>query len=245
MVKPLATYFDEIDYMSLELEKPKILVVICALNEAKNIERCVRSLMSTISDANVNAEFKVVISDNSSDDGTPEISKRLCELYPGLVYQSIVRCSLSVSRNSFMFYQSDFVAYLDADGYVSSTWAAELYHSITEKCFDVLSGPVFDINAPNILFDAFYSYLWLEPNYIIGANMVFKRLALDEVDGFSDIFDSRGDETILFEKAKLRELDWVYCYNENLLAGNTFPKKIIKKIKKFVNNTANVYADNF
>jgi glycosyltransferase involved in cell wall biosynthesis len=54
-------------------EELLVSVVIPALNEAQSIEACVRKSLETMRDADIRGE--VVVADNGSDDGTPELAR--------------------------------------------------------------------------------------------------------------------------------------------------------------------------
>lgn len=62
------------EYEPARFEPPRLSIIVPARNEAHNIERCVRSLLST---TYMNAEFIVV--DDHSADGTGEIAHRLVD----------------------------------------------------------------------------------------------------------------------------------------------------------------------
>ncbi len=56
-----------------DLARPvEVSVVIPCLNEAENIEECVRSSLQALEDAGLHGE--VVVADNASDDGSPELA---------------------------------------------------------------------------------------------------------------------------------------------------------------------------
>jgi glycosyltransferase involved in cell wall biosynthesis len=58
---------------STAFDEPLVSVVIPALNEAESIEACVRRSLETMSAHGIAGE--VVVADNGSDDGTPELAK--------------------------------------------------------------------------------------------------------------------------------------------------------------------------
>jgi glycosyltransferase involved in cell wall biosynthesis len=58
---------------STAVDEPLVSVVIPALNEAESIEACVRRSLDTMKEHGITGE--VVVSDNGSDDGTPELAK--------------------------------------------------------------------------------------------------------------------------------------------------------------------------
>src|SRR4051812_42553532 len=53
--------------------RPRVSVVIPCLNEAENIEECVTRARRVMAEAGINGE--VIVADNASDDGSPELAK--------------------------------------------------------------------------------------------------------------------------------------------------------------------------
>src|SRR3954471_15413912 len=54
--------------------QPRVSVVIPCLNEAENIEECVTRAVRVMAEASINGE--VIVADNGSDDGSPELAKK-------------------------------------------------------------------------------------------------------------------------------------------------------------------------
>src|SRR3954470_22421940 len=55
-----------------QVQTPLVSVVIPCLNEAENIEECVRAARAAMEAANIPGE--VVVADNNSEDGSPELA---------------------------------------------------------------------------------------------------------------------------------------------------------------------------
>src|SRR4051812_1668477 len=53
--------------------EPKVSVVIPCLNEAENIEECVRKARKVLDEHQIAGE--IVVADNNSEDGSPELAK--------------------------------------------------------------------------------------------------------------------------------------------------------------------------
>lgn len=201
----------------------KILIVVCAFNEEKNIKRCLDSLETSIKSHSSEDEIEVLIVDNSSSDDTAEIAKSYCAQNSFANYILIEHCFLCVSRNSYKIVEdADYVAYVDSDGYVDKNYIQILSKTIKDSNPDVLSGPVLEANGQNNIWECFYdSSLW-PGKYLIGANMVFKKTLLDQVQGFPNLFKSRGDESGLLLKLRELKIDYRHEFNQELITYNIF-----------------------
>lgn len=201
----------------------KLLIVVCAYNEEKNIKRCLDSIEISMQSHGSSDNIEVLVVDNSSKDKTAEIAKPFCETNDYASYVKIEHCFLCVSRNSYKNVESnDYVAYVDSDGYLESSYISTLCEIIKSLQPDVLSGPVLEANGSNKVWECFYdSKLWTG-KYLIGANMVFKRSLLDQVDGFPNLFRSRGDESGLLLKLKERNIPYEHVFDERLITYNIF-----------------------
>ncbi|KDN28691.1 hypothetical protein VFDL14_15695 [Vibrio fortis] len=202
------------------------LIVVCAFNEEKNISRCISSIFTSISKSRYKSCFSVLCVNNSSTDDTGVLVKEMCEEYDKLKYYKIEHDYLCVSRNSYQhLIEFDYIAYVDADGYVENNYITELGVSIEKYRPDILSGPVLEAREgkENILWQLYYdSKLYNEENYLIGANMVFSRKLLDKVQGFPSIFEVRGDESSLLLKIEKEKLDYRRIFNEKMVTFNNF-----------------------
>lgn len=202
-----------------------ILIIVCAYNEEANIFRCMDSICHSIRLTKRIKDFKLVVVDNSSTDETLSVACNFdcgeidCEVI------SIEHVNLACSRNSYkLFTFGDYIAYVDADGFVNQEWALRLIEM--PEC-DIASGYVNETEpGRNYLWDFFYDGRLHPKPYLIGANMVFARRFLDTVDGFPDLFESRGDESGLMFKVKALELSPVQIFIEDLIAHNSFAKTL-------------------
>jgi glycosyltransferase involved in cell wall biosynthesis len=89
--------------------KPRVSVVIPCLNEAENIEECVSRARRVLAEAGVTGE--VIVADNGSDDGSPELAKRAGALVvhePRRGYGSAYLAGFAAARG-------DYIVMADAD----------------------------------------------------------------------------------------------------------------------------------
>src|SRR4051812_9086972 len=82
---------------------PRVSVVIPCLNEAENIQECVTRAKRVLSDAGINGE--VIVADNGSDDGSPELAKKAGALVvhePRRGYGSAYLAGFAAARGEYV-----------------------------------------------------------------------------------------------------------------------------------------------
>jgi len=205
----------------------KILVIVCAYNEQDHIQKCLSSISKSINHSGAAENFQLVCIDNSSTDNTSNIAEHFNDANVRYEYIKIAHSPLCVSRNSYKFFNNfDFVAYIDGDGSVDICWAKYLLEIVSETKCSIVSGAVRALTHPgenNSLWEVFYDSHLDGSTYLIGANMVFSTQFLNSIDGFPEIFPSRGDESCLLLKAKLLGKDITIDHRPDLIAFNHFP----------------------
>ena len=170
----------------------------------KNISRCLISLINTIESNNIDNFGYIYVINNSSTDNTINIVNNFVEKYSIIKLITIERSTLSFSRNTYkQTIDSKYVAYIDGDGSVDTDWINLVYKYI-ELDYDVIAGYVKDYQNDNIIWKLFYSQKTIG-EYVMGANMVFKRSLIDSINGFPELFNSRGDESGLLSAINVRK----------------------------------------
>src|SRR6185312_7863067 len=98
------------------MSRPPISVCVVTFNQRDLIETCLRSIV----DQSVDAEVRVLVGDDSSNDGTSEIVARLASEYPDRI-QHLRReprmGGFAIMRDLIMRADGDFVARVDGDDY--------------------------------------------------------------------------------------------------------------------------------
>ncbi|RJO76728.1 glycosyltransferase [Nocardia panacis] len=101
----------------IEPQQPTLSVVIPALNEADSIEGCLRLLVAQ------EAIDEVIVVDNGSTDGTPEIVRTFAATNPKVEIIHEARRGIPPARNAgFDKARGDIIARTDADTLVSANW---------------------------------------------------------------------------------------------------------------------------
>ena len=115
-------------------------IVIPVLNEAHVLERCVHTLREFLL-PRFPYRWRIVIVDNGSKDGTPDVACGLCERYPDVVLQTLAMAGRGRAlRYAWLQSEADAVCYMDADLSTDLAFLNALVGAILEENYDVAIG---------------------------------------------------------------------------------------------------------
>jgi cellulose synthase/poly-beta-1,6-N-acetylglucosamine synthase-like glycosyltransferase len=160
----------------------KVSVVIVCYNESKNIEQCIKSILSQTYPRGL---FEIVIVDNNSTDGTIDKIKKFKEVADNLeLYINPVR-SISKSRNmGIMRSKHGLVAFTDADCIAPADWLKTLVHGYAEhKNLEPFLVAVGGANIPPQGANRFYDSLKIMVNTFLGSGGSVQGMVLEQ-DGY-------------------------------------------------------------
>lgn len=125
--------------MSLATPPPFVTVAICTRNRSSQIGGILDTLR-----ANLYPDFRVLVVDQSQDDATEQLVRRLQLDWPRLDYLHLTRAGLSYSRNAAIAAATGaIVAFTDDDCLASNTWVAQIAEAfVADPALDVLFGRV-------------------------------------------------------------------------------------------------------
>jgi glycosyltransferase involved in cell wall biosynthesis len=172
---------------------PSLSVVVCAYNEQRYIGDCLDSLLAVDY-----PELDVIVCDDGSTDGTPDIVAR----YPFRVL-SLPHGGLSAARNAGLAASTgEVLAYLDADAMCDPDWPYHLVLSL-EDSVQATGGP--NLPVPDVGFqERVVAHSPGGPmqvlvaddraEHVAGCNMAFRRDTLVGLGGFDTAYTSAGDD---------------------------------------------------
>lgn len=178
---------------------PSMSVVICAHNAASTLDECLRHTCALEYPG-----LEVVVVDDGSEDGTPEIASG----YERVRLVRIEHGGLSEARNAGLRAATkEVVAYLDADAYPPPEWPYYLALGFDGPLVGGVGGP----NVPPPDDPPKAHQVARSPGgpvhvliaddraeHVPGCNMAFWRTeVLEEVGGFDSIYDAAGDDVDL------------------------------------------------
>lgn len=220
----------------------KLSVCICTHNRAAYLERALDSLLSQTVPA---SEFQVVVVDNASTDRTRQVVEEYGQRLPCMRYVYEGRLGLSQARNTAMeTASSQYVAYLDDDARAEPEWVESLVES-----FETVTPPPACVGGkvwldwegglPTWLPKRYWSvYTHLDKgdqggflgrdDYLVGANMAFRKDVLQSLGGFDTHLGRRGKSLLSGEEAalvhRLHEHGYPVYYAPKAAVWHTVPK---------------------
>jgi glycosyltransferase involved in cell wall biosynthesis len=215
----------------MSLSVPRISAIICTHNRADYLDRALESLaeQSLPSD-----QFEVLVVDNASTDQTAVICEKWMKRIPNFHYVREDRLGLSWARNAgAAASRAPYLAYLDDDARADRDWLKQLLHTFetSETPPACIGGRVWldwQSAAPSWLPARYYSlYTFVdhgeeerplgEREYLVGANMAFRRDVLLEMGGFDTKLGRKGsmllsgEESAIVNRLHERGLPVYYC----------------------------------
>lgn len=174
-----------------------ISIVIPAYNEEKYIAACIESVLKY----KTKDVVEVIVVDNASTDATAAVAGA----YPGVHVVREPNKGITWARQrGFLTATGDLIAYVDADSRVHETWVDDIVREFSrDEKVVCLSGPFKFYDIPKWKSTAIRA-VWLSfamPHYwhtkfmALGANLVIKRKALEEIGGFDTTIAFHGEDT--------------------------------------------------
>jgi len=179
--------------------RPKISVIIVALNEAKLLPRCLRALQNQ---SYPQENYEVILVDNGSTDQTVAIAKEFgVHVYS---YTQIQGCGAARKYGALQA-KGSILAFTDADCMVSFNWLSQIDEALQDSKLSFVAGkavPDKKTTAMNIVFtiyDTFYSlHHRLGKPLVWGFNMAVKKDAYDTIKGVNSSLLSSDDWDLAF-----------------------------------------------
>jgi glycosyltransferase involved in cell wall biosynthesis len=205
------------EYVTNANQPPLISVVICTYNRADRLSLTLEAMSKqTIS----TSDFEVVVVDNRSTDNTLAICEHYQEHLANFRYLYEPVQGLSKARNTgWQATQSPYIAYLDDDAIPCEGWIKsilEVFETVQPKPVGV-GGPIYPLweipkpdwinSSTETLFttlDAGNTPRWFGPNECPwGANVVYRRDALEAAGGFHEQLGRKGQSLLSGEETLL------------------------------------------
>jgi len=188
-----------------ERDFPLVSVVIPALNEARGITRCLRSIFHQ----SYNGPYEVIVVDNGSQDNTAEIA-RLCG---AKVIQEPRKGVCFARQRGIQEAQGEIVANTDADTIVPPDWLERIVRGFQRgKDVVAVAGRVFYERPPwwvhlhvwlHVLANLLTFRLFKTELFVCGANFHFRRSAFFQVGGYNPLLAQvGGDEMDILARLK-------------------------------------------
>lgn len=179
-----------------ERSLPVVSVIIPALNEAENIERC---LLSVINQEYPTSRYEIIVVDNGSLDSTVEIG-RAC----GAAVYVLPQVSVAALRNhGAKKAKGDVLAFIDADCEAGEGWILKAVETL-KKCG--LTGNGCLASSKGSIIEKAWGLHYLNQTgnerLILGGNMIVQRAVFDAIGGFDESLRSGEDYDICLRVIK-------------------------------------------
>lgn len=196
-----------------------VTVAVCTAGERSTLEGALRSLIAQ--EATAPVAFEILVVDNSREDtgfvSTVVASAGRLARHP-VRYVRETRVGLGHARNAGIAAASgEVVAFVDDDVVADPLWISELVRAYRETGAAAVGGkiePLWASPRPKWLGDELLGYLSVldygperklcrYPDYPFGANISFRRKALQEIGGFATSLGGGGGPTYLMDEIEV------------------------------------------
>jgi glycosyltransferase involved in cell wall biosynthesis len=171
---------------------PFVSVVIPAYNAAGTVRACLAPLLQQTYPRD---RYEIILVDDGSSDGLADAARAFVGTWPGSF--SIIRKANggpASARNAGMHAShADIVAFTDADCAAAPDWVEQLVSTLTRTVAAGVGGPIVNVSPPGWVARYLESGRFFrhrtrrgEVDYLLTANVAFRRAALLEVGGFAE-----------------------------------------------------------
>ncbi|AJF61823.1 TPA: glycosyltransferase [Candidatus Woesearchaeota archaeon] len=204
-----------------------------ALNSEKTIGKCIESILKQeISPKNI------LVVDNNSADNTVKIAKKFKVRVLNLGRQNLAAARNLALRNCM----TELIAAVDSDCVLEKGWLKEIMKDFDKKGVAGVGGKLIEKNK-KALADKWRSFHlkqnWgnqkiTNPNFLFGANTVFRISALRKIGGYDEKYTTNYEDVDVSRRLKKSGFDIVYepdaaCYH---LKEDTF-SSVIRAARKW------------
>lgn len=175
---------------------PSLSLVVCTRNRARSLEQCLAAISRIEPPAGTDFEFILV--DNGSTDDTPAVferaqaimpfpATRILETAPGI--GNAMNCGYLNSRGTI-------IAFTDDDCYPAVDFPSTVLAAFNDASVGVVTGRILlhdPSDLPITIEEStiprrFRAHQYVRPGQFTGANLSFRRSALDAIGGFDPLF---------------------------------------------------------
>jgi glycosyltransferase involved in cell wall biosynthesis len=178
----------------------RISVVIPALNEEKNIAKCLRSIREQDFE-----DFEIILADGYSRDRTVQIARKYCDK----IIRDRARSAAAERQAGARIARGDIIAFMDADSFASPDWLARINEAFSRGDTAGAYGKVLLHDGSSLdrwaCKHLFNGYLWFASVVgrpaASGMNMAVRRSAFRKAGGFNTKLVT-GEDVDLFHRLK-------------------------------------------
>lgn len=224
--------------------KTKTAIIICARNEEKTIEKCLRSIFEQDFDKQL---LEIILVNDGSNDNTQTTAENIFSQYTG-VYQ-IVNNEKNIGKkksitSAIEACNSELIICRDADTYTESDqWLKTIVSFYEEKGSEFIIASIEIENKNGFLAQLQHyensalviitgGYAFFKKAFLCnGANLAFTKKIFEKVGGYKSHLDTNSGDDVLFleDVKKINPETVAYLKNPNA-AVITYPLKTFRKL---------------
>jgi poly-beta-1,6-N-acetyl-D-glucosamine synthase len=217
--------------------KTRTCIIICARNEEKNIEACIRSVLEQNFDRSL---LELIVVNDASKDNTLQIAQDILQ-NSGVHFQIISNPTQEGKKRSITkaitLSTSELIITRDADTYTLSTdWLRTIVSFYEETSAGMIIAPI-DVEAQNDIVSQLQKFETaalsiLTAGYAInhhaflcnGANLAFAKSLFTEVEGYKKhMHVASGDDVLFLEDVKKKYPEKISYLKQKKAAAITYP----------------------
>jgi glycosyltransferase involved in cell wall biosynthesis len=182
--------------MLMPVRSPFLSLIVCTRNRAQSLEQCLAAISELQPPSGTDFEF--ILIDNGSTDDTADVFDRARSMMPFPAYRifepapgigNAMNCGYLNSRGSI-------IAFTDDDCYPASDFPSAVLTAIDDPGIGVVTGRILlhdPSDLPITIEEStirrrFRAGQYVRPGQFTGANLSFRRRALDSIGGFDPLF---------------------------------------------------------
>ena len=171
-----------------------ISLVIATRNRAQQLNKC----LSYVKELNTSTQWELIVVDNASTDCTPELLRNFARSvsFPVKVVTEAIPGLGRAHNRGWRIAKADIIAFTDDDCYVLPSFLDEALKVFADpkigycggriKLYDISDDPI--ATKVSAVPEVFLPYSYIAAGTIQGANMIFRRRALEQIEGFDNTF---------------------------------------------------------
>lgn len=217
-------------------QSPFVSVVIPVYNRADFIARCLAALFAQTYPLE---RYEILLVDDGSTDDTVEQARKAAQGWPGTLHilQKPNGGPASARNAGIRSSEADVIAFIDSDCVAEANWLAALTDALIPSDAAGVGGPLVNIASSGwvscyLNAAAFYRHRVRrgKVDYLLTANVAFRRLALLSVNGFSEVEGAWGEDADL--SFRLAQSGYTLLLTEQGIVAHYGAPKTIRSLFK-------------